>query len=99
MAMRGVEAAPIDVEAAGNMKRFLERRAEGKACYTEGDGTIFWLTEEVLAERIAEGKRLKPATINYEEEGYEYGTPWKQASVVQIEAMLAAGKAIAIRCC
>lgn len=86
-------------EAAGNRKRFLARCAEGKSYYTAGGTSRFWLTEEGLAERRAEGKDLKPVTVDYEEEGYEYGTPWKKASVAEIEAMLAAGQAIVLHGC
>ena len=95
----GCMAAMRGVEAKGNMARFLKMRAEGKAYYTAGHGTRFWLTEEGLADRRAEGKDLKPAAINYEEEGYEYCTPWKQAPIADIEAMLAAGKPIVLHSC
>lgn len=95
----GCVAAMRAAEAKGNMARFLKMRAEGKAYYTAGHGTRFWLTEEGLADRRAEGKTLQPTTVDYEEEGYEYGTPWKQASVGAVDAMLNAGKAIVLRNC
>ena len=87
-------------DAARNKERFLAMRAEGRAYYTTDGTTRFWLHEGGLAERRAEGLVLVPATIDYEEgDSYECGAPWKQASVVDIEAMLAAGKAIVLLNC
>ena len=43
------------------------RRAQGKSYYTAGGGTRFWLTEEGLAERRAEGKTMEPIDIDYKE--------------------------------
>jgi hypothetical protein len=101
-AMRAVEMAQLAKEADRNKKRFLELRAQGKGyweCKTVRKGGLYWLTDETVAERRAEGLVMEPANINYEEEGYESGTPWKQASVAEVEAMLGAGKVLALRNC
>ena len=37
--------------------------------------------------------------VDYEDEGQECGTPWKKASVEDIEAMMAAGKGIILHGC
>ena len=92
-AMRAVEANDRD----RNNVRFLSARAEGKMAYTLGGGSLFWLTREALAERLAEGQKLKPTTIDYEDE--DSGEKWKKASVEEIEAMLAAGKDLVLHNC
>ena len=89
------------LDAKLNMERFLERRAQGKSCYTAGGGTRFWLTEEGLAERRAEGKTMEPIDIDYKEGEAQdcWHPPLKKASIADIEAMLATGKPIVLYNC
>lgn len=89
------------LDAKLNMERFLERRAQGKSYYTAGGGTRFWLTEEGLAERRAEGKTMEPIDIDYKEGEAQdcWHPPLKKASIADIEAMLATGKPIVLYNC
>ena len=89
------------LDAKLNMERFLERRAQGKSYYTAGGGTRFWLTEEGLAERRAEGKTMEPIDIDYKEGEAQdcWHPPLKKASIADIEAMLATGKPIVLFNC
>ena len=89
------------LDAKLNMERFLERRAQGKSYYTAGGGTRFWLTEEGLAERRAEGKTMEPIDIDYKEGEAQdcWHPPLKKASIADIEAMLATGKPIVLFHC
>lgn len=86
-------------QRAEEMKqRFLARRAEGKSLWRMVSGT-YWLTDERVAEARTKGSLVEPGTVTYTEEGQEAGTPSKEASVAEIEAMLAAGKAIVLHSC
>ena len=89
------------LDAKLNMECFLERRAQGKSYYTAGGGTRFWLTEEGLAERRAEGKTMEPIDIDYKEGEAQdcWHPPLKKASIADIEAMLATGKPIVLFNC
>ena len=98
-AIAGAMAEQRSDEAVRNQERFLRMREVGKAYWTAGGGTRFWLTEEGVAERRAEGKTLVPATIEYEEEGQASGTEWKKASVADIEGMLSIGQCIILHNC
>ena len=86
-------------EAVSNHARFLSMRKEGKAYWTAGGGTRFWLTEEGVAAHRADGKTMVPATIDYEEEGQARYTEWKNASVADIEGMLSSGKGVILHNC
>ena len=97
--LRGALAEMHARDATNNHERFLSMRKEGKAYWTAGGGTRFWLTEEGVAERRAEGKTMVPVTIDYEEEGQASGTAWKKASVADIECMLSMGKCILLHNC
>ena len=99
LALRGALAELHATEATSNHARFLSMRKAGKAYWTAGGGTRFWLTEEGVAERRAEGKTMVPATIDYEEEGQASGTEWKKASVADIEGMLSIGQCIILHNC
>ena len=84
--------------AEENKQRFLARRAEGKSLWRLLSGT-YWLTDESVAKDRAQGTQVEPGTVTYTEEGQQAGTPFKKASVAEIEAMLAAGKAIVLHGC
>ena len=99
LTLRGALAELHATEATSNHARFLSMRKAGKAYWTAGGGTRFWLTEEGVAERRAEGKTMVPVTIDYEEEGQASGTAWKKASVADIECMLSMGKCILLHNC
>jgi len=86
-------------EATRNKERFLKQRAAGKSYYTAGGNTRFWLDDESLAERLAEGKDLVPVTVTYNMANCECGEPYKEATVTDIEAMLADGLEIELRNC
>ena len=84
-------------EAQRNLVRFNQMRALGKRYWKRGSGGLFWLTDEELAERRADGETFESAKIDYEPEGYVCGTPYTQASIEAIEGMLNAGQAIQLR--
>ena len=86
-------------EATRNRDRFLRMRAAGKDYWCVDGTKLFWLTELEAAERRTEASSMVPATIDYEDEGQECGTPWKKASVEDIEAMMEAGKGIMLHGC
>ena len=86
-------------EEKSNRARFLRMRSEDKT-YWRVDGTrLFWLTEEQAAERRAEATTMAPAMIQYETRDQECGTPWKEASVEDVDAMMAAGDDIILHGC
>ena len=86
-------------EEVRNRARFLRMRAEDKT-YWRIDGTrLFWLTEAQAAERRAEATTMAPAMIQYETRDQECGTPWKEASVEDVDAMMAAGEDIILHGC
>jgi len=84
-------------EAKRNLVRFYKMRALGKSYWKGGSGGLFWLDEDELAERRLLGETFEPATIDYEPEGYEHGTPWSKATIEAIEDMINAGEAIQLR--
>ena len=85
--------------AEDNKQRFLEHRAEGKSLWRMEFGACRWFTDEGVTEARARGIKCEPGTVTYAEDGQEAGTPFKKASVAEVEAMLAAGKAIVLHGC
>ena len=84
-------------EAKRNLKRFFQMRALGKNYWKRGGGGLFWLDDEELAERRASGETFEAAKIDYEPEGYVYGTPYSKASIEEIEGMINACDPIKLR--
>jgi len=91
-----IEEARRD-EAKRNLKRFYKMRALGKSYWKRDDWRLFWLDEEGLEERRARGEKFESAKIDYEPEGYVYGTPYSKASVEEIEGMINSGEDIKLR--
>ncbi len=84
-------------EAKRNLARFFKMRALGKSYWKRGSGGLFWLDEDELMVRRADGETFESAMIDYEPEGYEYGRPCKKASIDEIESMINSGEAIQLR--
>jgi len=95
---RTVESLRSDEEVR-NRARFLRMRSEGKSYWRVDGNRLFWLTETQAVERRAEATTMVPAMVQYETRDQEYGTAWKEASVEDVEAMMAAGDDIILHGC
>ena len=93
-----------EYEAKANQKRFKDNRAAGKKYYNveglDASGKLFWLLPEQAELRSKEeGVTVVESKIDYHDDEWECGKPWKQGTIADIERLLDQNVSIVLHNC